>query len=109
MSWKKVIAEWWDDWEDARTLWLALLALLLLSSSIPLAIYGVHAYLGLGWPLTILLLVNSLLAMMLLGYAAPIASTASLIVATVLWLYNGFLLILLLAGAIYGGYLFFKP
>ena len=69
---------------------------------VPLAIYGTFVFLKVGWLLTAIVLLNTVLAMMMLSYAAPMASTEALFLATLLWLYGLAQLLLLVSAAIYG-------
>lgn len=91
-------------WEDSGELWYAMTMMVVLLAVVPLGIYGLHRYLAISWPLTAVLLLNSVLAMFLLAHAAPLASTTGIGVAVVLWLYNGALLLSFFAMAAYGGY-----
>ena len=95
------IAAWWDE---SGRYGYAMIALAICLTAIPLAMYGAYAFLKIGWLLTFVFLANTVLAMMMLSYAAPMASTASLFVATLLWLYNASQLLLLCSAALYGGF-----
>jgi len=92
-------------WEDTGQLWYAAVMLFVLVATVPLGIYGIYKYLAVGWLLTAVFITNTILAMFFLAHAAPLASVEALGKATILWLYNGALLLMLIAGAAYGGYL----
>ena len=95
----KRVSEWWGD---HGSLWYAAIMFVICLLMVPLAIYGIFVFLKVGWLLTAIVLLNTVLAMMMLSYAAPMASTEALLLAILLWLYGLAQLLLLVSAAIYG-------
>ena len=96
------LGDWWDD---GGQLWYAAVALFVLVAAVPLGIYGVHEFLRTNWLVTIVCILNAVIAMYFLAHAAPLASVGTLGVAVVLWLYNLALLFTLIGAAVFGGYI----
>ena len=97
----KRLSDWWSEYGDLLLIAICCAFCVLI---VFLAIYGSFVFLKVGWLLTAVVLINTVLAMMMLSYAAPFASTQNMFLAALLWLYGAALSALLVSAALYGAY-----